>query len=110
MAAAVSLGALGYALLIATVAKTTEQATIIGGAGNIVLAAIGGVMVPKFVMPAAMQTLANFSPMSWGLDGFLNVLLRNGQLRDVLQPAAELSAFGLVTLALAAHWYTRSVE
>lgn len=110
IAAAVSLGALGYALLIATLAKTTEQATIIGGAGNIVLAALGGIMVPKFVMPETMQKLANISPMSWGLDGFLDVLLRDGGMRDVLPEAAGLALFGLVSLALAAHWYSRSTE
>lgn len=99
--AAVSTAALGYALLIAVLAKTTEQATLMGGAGNIILGAIGGIMVPKFVMPASMQTLANCSPMSWGLDGFLNVLLRGGGVREVLPQAALLIAFGGVAFLAA---------
>jgi ABC-2 type transport system permease protein len=101
ISAAVSLAALGYALLIAVVAKTTEQATVIGGAGNIILAAIGGIMVPKFVMPAGMQKLADFSPMSWGLDGFLDVLLRGGNVQSVLPETLKLAALGLAALWLA---------
>jgi ABC-2 type transport system permease protein len=101
IASAVSFAALGYALLIAVIAKTTEQATIIGGAGNIILAALGGIMVPKFIMPSAMQDLTNLSPMSWGLNGFLDVLLRGGNVLSVLSESASLIALGAVALILA---------
>ncbi len=106
MAASLSLAALGIALLIAVCSSTTEQATLLGGAGNIVLAAIGGIMVPKFVMPAAMQAMAKWSPMSWGLEGFLDILLRNGTLRDIAPEAAALSSLGLVTLLMA--WFIQA--
>ncbi len=96
-----SLAALGYALLIAVTAKTTEQASLTAGLGNIVLAVIGGVMVPKFVMPEAMQQIADLSPMSWGVDGFLELFLRNGGVVDIWPELAKLAAFGLFALALA---------
>jgi ABC-2 type transport system permease protein len=99
--AAVSLAALGYALLISSITRTTEQASLLGGAGNLILAAIGGIMVPKFVMPEAMQQLTNVSPMAWGLEGFLDVLLRNGGTMEVLVEVAALAAFGIATLAIA---------
>lgn len=110
VSAAISLAALGYALLIASITRTTEQASLLGGAGNLILAAIGGIMVPKFVMPEAMQHLTNISPMAWGLEGFLDVLLRNGGTTDVLAECAALSAFGLVSLAIAAWVQTRRAE
>jgi|HigsolmetaAR202D_1030399.scaffolds.fasta_scaffold00150_37 ABC-2 type transport system permease protein len=99
--AAVSVAALGYALLISSVTRTTEQATLLGGAGNLILAAIGGIMVPKFVMPEAMQQLTNISPMAWGLEGFLDVLLHDAGTREVLPEAAALAAFGAAALAIA---------
>ncbi len=101
MSACVSMAALGYGILIAVVARTTEQASTLGGVGNILLAALGGVMVPRFVMPETMQTIAGFSPMAWGLDGFLDVFLRNGNVMDVLPEAGALFLFGAVTIALA---------
>ena len=110
IASAVSFAALGYALLIAVAAKTTEQATIIGGAGNIILAAIGGIMVPKFVMPTAMQSLADYSPMSWGLNGFLDVLLRGGNVQSVAVEALSLVALGAVALGIAGFLQARTSE
>ena len=106
MATAVSVCALGLALLIAVSSSTTEQATLLGGTGNIILAALGGIMIPKFVMPAAMQSIAQWSPMSWGLEGFLDVLLRSGTLRDVAPEAAGLLILGLTAILLA--WLIQS--
>lgn len=97
----ISCAALGYAMLIAVVAKTAEHATTLGGTGNIVLAAIGGIMVPTFVMPEFMQKVSALSPMNWGLEGFLDVLLRGGGVAEVLPETMALMAFGGVALLLA---------
>lgn len=85
-----SLAALGLASLIATLARTVEQATVASGALNILFAALGGIMIPTFVMPPALQTLAQLSPMAWGLEGFLEVLVRGGSYRDIARPCALL--------------------
>ena len=95
-----SLSAVGLASLIAVSSNSTEQASTIGGIISILLGAIGGVMVPKFIMPEFMQTLANISPMSWGLDGFLDIFLRGGGVSMVLDEALMLMLFGLVTLGV----------
>lgn len=108
--AAVSIAAIGYALLVASVSRTTEQASLLGGAGNLILAAIGGIMVPKFIMPPAMQTLTQVSPMSWGLEGFLDVLLRGGTVADVAGESLALIAFGSVMIILAAFVQARRWE
>lgn len=100
VASATSLAALGLALLIATLARTTEQATIAAGGLNIVLGALGGVMVPKQVMPAAMQSATQLSPMAWGLDAFVDVFARQAAIGQVLVPCAALAGFGLAALAL----------
>lgn len=101
-----SLSAIGLSILIATVVDSIEQATTIGGIINILLGAIGGVMVPKFVMPEAMQEFANVSPMSWGLEGFLDIFLRRGTVVDVLNEAFALTLFGLASLSIAAIIFT----
>jgi ABC-2 type transport system permease protein len=100
IAASVSFSAISVALLIASLAGTTEQATTIGGVLNIIFGALGGLMVPKFVMPAFMQDIANWSPMSWGLEGFLDIFLRNGSVYDVLPKSLSLIIFGMIMLTL----------
>ncbi|MFI4967115.1 MAG: ABC transporter permease [Gammaproteobacteria bacterium] len=102
MALAGSFAAVSYALLVANLVSTAEQATIFTGVANLLMAAIGGIMVPRFVMPAAMQAVSLYSPMSWGLEGFLDVFLRQGDLRMVAPWALRLVVFGLVCLGLAA--------
>jgi len=106
---ATSLAAVGWGLLVAVVTRTLEQATVIGGVGNILAAAVGGVMVPRFVMPESMQTLAGASPMAWALDGFHAVLLREGSAADIAAPCAKLLALALALLgaALWAHHWRR---
>jgi ABC-2 type transport system permease protein len=101
LSVALSIAALGYALLIAVVARTTEQATLTAGLGNIVLAVIGGVMVPKFVMPETLRQISDFSPMSWGVDGFLELFLRGGGIVSIWPELAKLAGFGVAALALA---------
>jgi ABC-2 type transport system permease protein len=59
-------------------------------------------MVPKFVMPDFMKEFANVSPMSWGLEGFLDVFLRRGTISDVMFEVVGLVLFGLVSLIIAA--------
>lgn len=90
IATATSLAAICFALVVASFVRTTEQATTLGGAVNIVLAALGGVMVPKIVMPEAMQAITAFSPMAWGLDGFVDVFARGAGAAGVAKPAALL--------------------
>lgn len=105
VASATSLAAIGLALLIATIAKTSVQAFALGGAVNLVFAALGGIMVPKMVMPIGMQNAAIVSPMSWALEGFWDILLRGGSALNALPECAALSAFGLVCIGLAALLY-----
>lgn len=108
MSVCLSIAALGYGILIAVVARTTDQATTLGGVGNILLAALGGIMVPRFVMPDSMQQIAGFSPMAWGLEGFLDIFLRSGGVKDVLPEAGSLLLFGAVTIALALVLFRRN--
>ena len=101
MALAGSFAAVSYALLIANLVSSAEQATIFTGVANLLMAALGGIMVPRFVMPAAMQAISLYSPMAWGLEGYLDVFLRQGDLAMVAPWAGLLIGFGLACLGLA---------
>ena len=108
--AAVSLAAVGMALALACAVRTHAQAAAIGPIANILMAAIGGIMVPKFVMPPFMQRLAELSPMNWGLEALLSVLLRGGGPMSVLPHAARLSGFALLMFVIALTLFQRSAR
>ena len=101
MALATSFSAVAFGLLVAQLVRTHEQATITSGVLNIVMAAIGGIMVPRFLMPETMQMLAWVSPMTWGMEGYLDLFLRGGTVVDILPECAGLAAFAAVMLGLA---------
>lgn len=108
MSLATGVAAVGYALLIAVIAKTTEQATALGGVGNILLGAIGGIMVPKFVMPEYLQSATLVSPMSWSLDGFLNIFLYGYGPEGIISELLGLIAIGLTLFVLAVLLFKRN--
>lgn len=110
LSSAVSLAALGYGLLVSVVARTTEHAVVLGGGGIIIMAAIGGIMVPTYVMPDIMQTIAQWSPMGWALSGFQNLLLNQYELSQIANELGKLTAFGLTALGLAALIYQHQLR
>ena len=105
--AAVSLAAVGMALALACAVRTHAQAAAIGPIVNVLMAAIGGIMVPKFVMPAFMQRLAELSPMNWGLEALLTVLLRGGAVASTLPHVLRLVGFAAVMFAIAVLLFQR---
>lgn len=96
MLLAVGLAAVSLALAIACLVSTHGQAATIGPVVNILMAALGGVMVPTFVMPPVMQRIAEFSPMNWGLEGLLDVMLRSGDIASILPEIVKLAGFALL--------------
>ena len=107
---AISFAALGYGLLVSIVAKTTEHAAVLGVGGIILMAAIGGIMVPSFVMPDLMRSLSQISPMAWGLSGFENLLLNRATIAEILPNILKLTAFGSICLIIATAVYARKMK
>jgi ABC-2 type transport system permease protein len=95
------LAAIGLGLLLGTIAKTQEQSAPFGATFVVILAAIGGVWVPVFIMPKVMQTLSNISPMNWGLNAFYDVFLRRTGFIEILPEIGLLFLFFIATTLIA---------
>lgn len=93
--------AIGFGILLGTVASTQEQSAPFGATSVIILAAIGGIWVPVFAMPKIMQIIAKSSPMNWGLDAFYDVLLRNVSFLEIIPKISLLFLFFILTTAIA---------
>lgn len=100
IASIVSLSAISFALVIANVAKKSEDATTIGGISNIIFAALGGIMVPRFIMPEKMQIVSELSPMSWALDAFMEIMIQGGNLSDTYTYMLKLTLFAIICLII----------
>lgn len=93
--------AVGFGILLGTIAKTQEQSAPFGATAVIILAAIGGVWVPVFAMPKFMQIVAQCSPMNWGLNAFYDVFLRNATFLDIVPEISLLFLFFAITITIA---------
>ena len=98
---ATAASATGLGLLVASLGKTERQISGISTLLSLTLAAIGGVMVPVFVMPDFMQTLAQISPHYWAMRGYQDVIVRGLGLQSVMQETGVLLAFAAVFYAFA---------
>lgn len=93
VALAAGLAATGFGLLVGTIATSHDQASLFGAVFVIILAAIGGVWVPTFVMPDVMKKIAVLSPLNWGLEAFYGIFIRNFSFKEILPEVAKLFSF-----------------
>lgn len=109
VAASAGLAATGFGMLVGTVATSHDQASLFGAVFVIILAAIGGVWVPTFVMPEMMKHLSVISPLNWGLEAFYGIFLRNFSFGEILPHIAKLLAF-FAACTGASFWYQKFVR
>jgi ABC-2 type transport system permease protein len=100
MSFATSLAALGYGLMIGTIFTTHQQAAGFGSVSIIILAAIGGLWVPIYLMPGIMRQVAMYSPLNWAISGFYNIFLRGGTFLHILPEFIKLLTFFLGTIMI----------
>ncbi|WP_143883278.1 ABC transporter permease [Chryseobacterium binzhouense] len=95
------LAAIGFGVLLGTIADTQEQSAPFGATSVVVLAAVGGIWVPVFLMPEFMQKIAAFSPMNWGLNAYYDIILRNSGIGDIAKELIFLFLFYVTMVAIA---------
>jgi len=89
--------AVSYAICVGVFASTHEQANGFGAISIVILACIGGLMVPSFAMQGLAKTMASFSPMHWCLDAYYGLFLEGAQLKDLTNNILSLL---IISLAL----------
>jgi ABC-2 type transport system permease protein len=99
----------GLGLMVAALGRTEAQIGALGVFFAVVLSAVGGMMVPAFVMPEVMETLSRLTPHAWALSGYHDVMLRGLGLADVLKEAVVLLGFAAFFFLMAL-WRFRFTE
>ena len=100
MGLTIGLAATGYGVLIGTVATTLEQGATFGSISVIILAALGGLWVPVFMMSKTMQVVSRLSPLNWGLEGFYRIFLHGEGILGIWKYACLLLLFFIVTMGI----------
>jgi ABC-2 type transport system permease protein len=74
-----------FGLVLACGCRTRAQLSGVSTILILVMSALGGSMVPRYIMPAFMETTSLFTFNGWAIDGYLKVLWHD-------DPSASLSA------------------
>jgi ABC-2 type transport system permease protein len=90
---ALAAAANGLGLLVAALGKTEPQVNGLSVLLAITLSALGGMMVPTFIMPNLMKTLSLFTPHAWALAGYHDIIIRGLGMKDVLTEMFVLLGF-----------------
>jgi ABC-type Na+ efflux pump permease subunit len=100
-----SMAAMGLALLVAAVARSEIQVALYGAVPVLILALIGGCVLPREMMPEQAQQISLITPQGWALDAYRELLdvdpHSQPNLTIVFQACGVLAGFGAVFSVLA---------
>jgi len=88
-----ALAAIGFGMIIGSVATTHGQAAMFGSVIVVLLGVISGVFLPVHLLPEAIRVISLASPLRWGIDNYLDLFVRNGTLCDIVPRTLSLMGF-----------------
>ena len=95
---AAAIAAAGIALLFVSLCRTMHQAQVLGNILILVISALGGSMVPRFLMPPFVQDLGWITPNTWALEAYASTFWRGEGLAEIAVPVLALAAAGAIGL------------
>ena len=109
MILATSFAVSGLGIFLAAVAKTRQQAQNLSTIIILVMSALGGSMIPLFLMPAILQKIALLSVNYWGIQGFYDLFWRTLPLKDILPKILVLLTTGTVLTLVSIQLFKRRI-
>ncbi|MDD9206314.1 ABC transporter permease [Georgenia sp. 10Sc9-8] len=101
--------AAGAAMLIGSLVDNDGAASGLGIGLGLVLAALGGSMLPLELFPDTLRTVAHVTPHAWAYDAFAQIQRHEGTLVDILLPLSVLVGMAAVLLTLGTWTLRRSL-
>ncbi len=99
----------GIMMTMAVMGKTEQSVNGIGWASNMVMAMIGGAMIPVMFMPSFMQSLSVISPVKWSILAIEGAIWRQLSYLELALPLSILIGIGLVGMLIGTSVLTRQI-
>jgi len=107
IAFASAFAAIGFGLLVGTFASSHGQAAMFGSVMVVILGVMGGIFVPIYLMPDLLRKISIISPIRWGIDSFIDLFVRGGNIISVLPNSILLFCFFIVSLNVSLYQFTK---
>lgn len=85
-------------IFLATICRNQQQVGSLSTLIVLGMSALGGSMVPTFVMPKFVQNIGKFTLNHWAMKGFTDIFWRGMHLNDLYLPIVILSSISIVLL------------
>jgi ABC-2 type transport system permease protein len=100
----------GLMMFICTLGRTEQSAGGAGWAILMIMAMVGGGMVPLAFMPGWLRPFSNISPVKWGIFALEGAIWRNFSFSEMISPCLVLLAIGVVFFLLGVFILTRQED
>ncbi len=98
-----------FGIFLAAISRTHSQAQSLSTLLILIMSAIGGSMIPLFIMPAIMRKIAVVTLNYWGMEGFFDIFWRQLPLINTLPKILILIAMGAVMTFISVHLFRKNV-
>lgn len=102
-----SLSAIGFGIMVGSIASTHGQAATFGSVMVVILALLGGIFVPVHMLPDVIRKISFVSPLRWGTDAFTGVFVRHEGIPGIGLQLALLTSFFLISILLTVRFFKR---
>ncbi len=93
--------AAGIALLTASLSGSSAQMNTVSTFIVLLFSALGGSMVPRFMMPEWLQSIGKFTPNNWAIEAFYGILARGQSILDLVSVWGILFGGAFICVILA---------
>ena len=104
---ATGLAAIGFGLLVGSYSTTHGQAALFGSVMVIILGIISGTFLPIHLFPKVIQVISLVSPIRWGIENYLDLFIREGNLLNILPNILFLLLFFICALMVSIYNFAR---
>jgi ABC-2 type transport system permease protein len=101
MSVVTALAASSFGLVLAAISRSRMQLVALSNLSILVMSALGGSMVPRYLLSEKVQKLGLITLNAWAIDGFMKVFWREEPLVNLWPQAGVLLAASAVLFALA---------
>lgn len=98
-----------FGLFVASISSTRKQVEGMSTAIVLIMSAIGGSMIPSFVMPEFMQNMSVFTVNYWSIQGMYDIFWRNLPITDWMINVAVLAGIGILLLSISIPVYRKKI-
>ncbi|MEC8345273.1 MAG: ABC transporter permease [Planctomycetota bacterium] len=99
----------GIMMTLAVLGKTEQSFSGIGWAANMVMAMLGGAMIPVMFMPAFLQSASVVSPITWSILAIEGAIWRQYTLAEMVFPCLILIGIGATGFVIGTQVLSRKI-